>query len=75
MIDMNREQLISKMFDMANKLLNNWAREGENAIWKLCIDWNMEHPDEEIFMCEYQSDDSEYVNGFMIEDDWWVFEK
>ena len=31
--------------------------------------------DEEIFMCEYQSDDSEYVNGFMIEDDYWVFKK
>ena len=71
---MNREQLISTMFDMANKLINKWTREGENAIWTLCSDWNNEHPDEEIFMCEYQSDDSDCVNGFMIEDDWWVFE-
>ena len=72
---MNREKLISKMRDMANKLINKWTREEEDAIWTLCLDWNREHPDEEIFMCEYQSDDSEYVNGFMIEDDCWVFEK
>ena len=72
---MTREKLISKLMDMANKLLNNWTGEEEDAIWKLCIGWNIEHPDEEIFMCEYQSDDSEYVNGFMIEDDYWVFEK
>ena len=72
MIDMNREQLISRMFDMANKVE---TRDDADAIWKLCLDWNREHPDEEIFMCDYQSDDSEYVNGFMIEDVYWVFEK
>ena len=72
---MNREQLISKMMNMANKLINKWTREEEDAIWTLCLDWNSEHPDEEVFMCEYQSDDSEYVNGFMIEDDYWVFKK
>lgn len=71
MIDMNRDQVISKMYEMANKI---GIREEADAIWALCSDWNREHPDEEIFMCEYQSDGSECVDGFMIEDDWWVFE-
>ena len=69
---MNREQLISMMFDMANKVR---TQDEADAIWRLCLDWNREHPDEEIFMCDYQSDGSECVDGFMIEDDVWVFEK
>lgn len=72
MIDMDREQLIRRMFDMANKVV---TRDDADAIWTLCLDWNRDHPDEEIFMCDYQSDGSEYVNGFMIEDDYWVFEE
>lgn len=72
---MDKEQVLNKMINMANKLLDGWTREKENAIWTLCLIWNTEHPEDEIFMCEYQSEDSEYVNGFMIEDDYWVFEK
>lgn len=72
---MTREQTINLMMEKANKLVNNWTREGENEIWTICIDWNSENEDEEIFMCEYQSEDSEYVNGFMIEDDYWTFDK
>lgn len=72
---MTREKLISKMMDKANELLDNWTRDGEDEIWTMCLDWNSENPDAEIFMCEYQSEGSEYVDGFMIEDDYWVFEK
>ena len=69
----NREQIIAEMVKKANAMLKNgWTREGENAIWDMASDYNRTH-DDEIFMCEYQSDDSEYVNGFMIEDDYWVF--
>ena len=70
-----RDQTIMKMMKMANELLGNYTYDKCRAIWDMCSDWNSKHEgSEEIFMCEYQSDDSEFVNGFMIEDDIWVFE-
>ena len=71
---MEREKVIMEMIRRANSLLKSWNRDLFDSIWTMCLDWNREHEDDEIFMCEYQSDDSEYVNGFMIEDDYWVFE-
>lgn len=71
---MTKEAIIKKMMQKANKMLRDgWSRDSENAIWELAFDYNRTH-DDEIFMCEYQSDDSEYVNGFMIEDDYWIFD-
>lgn len=72
---MTREQTILKMVKMADELVKNYSYDKYNEIWEICSDWNREHEgSEEIFMCDYQSDDSAYVNGFMIEDDYWVFE-
>ena len=72
---MTRDTAISKMIRQANLLKKNgWTRDGENAIWDIASEYNRTH-DDEIFMCEYQSDNSEYVNGFMIEDDYWTFEQ
>jgi len=80
---MTRNELINKMVEMAVKITgknsDNWTRSAENEIWRLCSDWNSEHydgmyDDAEIFMCEYQTEDSEYVNGFMIEDDCFIVE-
>jgi hypothetical protein len=57
---------------MANDLYKdhaeNWTWTAEQKIWTICCDWNRDHEDEEIFMCE-TSDDDDNVNGFMIEDD------
>ena len=72
---MTRTETIKSMMTKANKMLKDgWTRDGENEIWNMALDWNREHEDDEIFMCEYQSEDSEFVNGFMIEDDYWTFE-
>jgi hypothetical protein len=75
---MNREQTITKMLKMAvaitGKCSDDWTLDKETEIWNTCLDWNAEHEDEEIFMCEYQTDDSEFVNGFMIEDDYFIVE-
>ena len=49
---MTREQIIEMMMDKANALVGNWTRAGEDEIWTMCSDWNSEHPDEEICMCE-----------------------
>lgn len=69
-----REETIRVMIQKATNLLKNWSRDEEDVIWTMCSDWNSKHENEEIFMCEYQSEESETVNGFMIEDDYWVFE-
>ena len=67
--------VIGKMQELANAMKRTgWSRDGENAIWEMASDYNRTH-DDEICMCDYQSDDSEYVNGFMIEDDYWTFEQ
>jgi hypothetical protein len=79
-----RDRLIEKMVKMAiaitGKNSDKWTWDAEMAIWDLCSDWNSEHYDgmydeAEIFMSDYQTEDSEYVNGFMIEDDYFIREE
>lgn len=68
-----KDKIIREMMQKANAMLENgWSRDIENEIWQTASDYNSTH-DDEIFMCEYQSDDSDFVNGFMIEDDYWTF--
>lgn len=81
---MTRDETISKMFTMAwaitGKNSDKWTRDAEDEIWDMSLDWNREHyngtgDEAEIFMCEYQTEDSEFVNGFMIEDDYFIVEE
>ena len=51
---------------------SKWARDAENAIWQMASDWNSDHPDDEIFMCEKYDEEQEKVIGFYIEDDWYI---
>lgn len=75
---MTRNEMIDKLVRMAiaitgdNTSAGSWDATME--MWDLCSDWNREHEEEEIFMCEYQTEDSEYANGIMIEDDYFIFE-
>ncbi len=73
---MTKEQMISKMVDKANKLAqsNDWDFLKVAEIWDMCSDWNREHDDynEQIFMCDHDNDDN-IVDGFYIEDDYWIF--
>lgn len=74
---MTREQTIMTMMQKANQLLKEgYSHDKMMEIWDMASDWNDEHEDEkeQIFMSDYQSEDSEFVNGFMIEDDFWLFE-
>lgn len=75
---MKRDEVIAKMFEMAVQITgensDNWTWEAQTAIWDMCSDWNAEHDESEILMCDYQTEDSEFVNGFMIEDYWFVVE-
>ena len=71
---MDREHTIEIMMNLANDLYKNgWTRDCEDKIWRMCLDWNRDNPDNEIFMCEHENENHE-VDGFYIEDDYWVFE-
>ena len=69
---LTKDEMISKLVGMANKLVKHYSYDLNKRMWTLCSDWNREHPDEEIFMCEECFNGSETVNGFYIEDDYWI---
>lgn len=74
MVSARKQKKLNKLFSMADELTRNYTWDGEMKIWEECSDWNREHEDEEIFMCEVAID-SEYVNEFMIEDYTYTFNK
>ena len=62
-----REKVLEKMFKLAVDVVDNYTAEKNNKLWDMSLDWNREHEDCEIIMCE-TCDDNGNVNGFMIED-------
>lgn len=62
-----KQKELNKLFKLAEELISDYTWEKYSKLWGECSDWNREHEDEEIFMCE-TSDENDYVNGFMIED-------
>lgn len=62
---MTKDQMIDKLVGMANELVKGYTYDLNKTMWRTCLDWNDEHEDEQIWMCE--TDD-----GFAIEDDVWV---
>ena len=76
---MTRSETIKEMMTKANILIMNWTRDGENEIWNMAYDWNRDHDEsEEIFMSEIYMDEdgneTEELTGFMIEDDYWLYQ-
>ena len=70
-IDMEREKVLQEIWHKAIEIMNNWTRDGENAIWDMASDYNRDH-DDEIFVCEdWESDD---VKRLYVEDDYVVIE-
>ena len=69
-----RDEVIAMMIRLANEAINRDNGLIENVIWAISSEWNSTHSErEEIAMYEFQSEDSECVNGFMIEDDFWIY--
>ena len=72
---MTREQMLRKLYKIANDLFKDYTWDKWYEMWTLCSDWNSTHDErEEIFMAEL-SDDDGWLNGFMIEDDVWRWEE
>lgn len=53
---------------MAKRLVVRFDAEENRRMWNLCLDWNHDHGDEEIFMCEDWDEDGRY--RIFIEDDY-----
>ena len=71
---MTRNSYIKEMFKKANDLVDNYTWEKNCELWDMAYDWNAKHlEDEEIFMCEIYKEDGYEGDGFMIEDDYWLF--
>ena len=69
---MDRNETINLMVRLANILQKAYSYQLCQEIWKICSEWNSENPEDEIFMCEHTDCDN-VVDGFYIEDDYWIF--
>lgn len=70
---MTRTQTIEMMVKMVKTMYcGNYSKDLENSIWDICIMWNSENTENEIFMCEHVNDDN-VVDGFYIEDDYFLY--
>lgn len=73
MARLTRKAVLNTMYGMAYSMYGGkYSKQTENAIWRIASDWNSEHPDEEIFMGEY-SNSANRVDGFCIEDDYFLY--
>lgn len=64
---MTKTEIIENMIAKANEMLKTgWTRDKENELWTIAND-------NDIFMAEHYNDNDE-LDGFYIEDDYWVFE-
>lgn len=69
-----RMDYIEKMVEKANALVKNYTWEANTELWEMAYDWNANHDESaEIFMCEIWEEDGYDGNGFMIEDNYWLF--
>lgn len=65
---MTRDEMMTKLNEKANALMDDFTIEGMREIDRECGDWNSENEDEEIFFAE-DYDENGMVSLFMIEDD------
>lgn len=63
-----REEVLNKLYGMALELSKKYSYATNYKMWTLCSDWNSDHEDEEIFMCEDEDENGKY--RFYIEDDY-----
>ena len=61
-----RDKVLEKMHNICNELTKNYTWDQYNLLCAICSDWNNDHEDEEIFLCD--TDD-----GIAIEDDIYRF--
>lgn len=69
-----KRELIGKLIDYTTTHINNWSWDNYSYIQSTISDWNTDHEDDEIFMCDISNREDEVCNGFMIEDECFYFE-
>ena len=75
---MSKDKMVLKLMKMAGEITGKntekYTWEKYRKLWDMCYDWNSEHPDCEIFMCDMSKADGDEHDGFYIEDDYFIFE-
>ena len=64
-----RDKTIERLHKMALKLSKKFDYDLNKKMWTLCYDWNSEHEDAEIFMCDDEDEEGRY--RYFIEDDYY----
>ena len=59
-------EILKSMINKANGLMKHYSKDAENELWAMASE-------NDIFMAEH-STDGETVDGFYIEDDYWLYE-
>ena len=70
MMTKERQRYINKMVELANDIVRDYTWEKWERLWSMSSDWNSTHEDE-IAMYEHENEDG-VVDGFYIEDDYWI---
>ena len=60
----DQAKVLRDMVKKANQLFGHYSKDVEMELWRMASD-------NDIFMCEH-STDGETVDGFYIEDDYWL---
>ena len=71
---MTRDKMINNLMAMAKEMVKNYTWDKYCAIIDTCTDWNRDHEDEEIFVCDICEADGYEGNGIMVEDDYFLYE-
>lgn len=71
---MQKINLIEKLIHYVNEHFSTWSFDDYCAVQRRISDWNSEHEDDEIFMCDISNREDDVCNGFMIEDVCFYFE-
>lgn len=74
-IDSARERKFDELWDKLSALVKDYTFDAYCELISCCSDWNSEHPDDEIFMCELYKEDGYDNDGIMIENDYQLYEQ
>lgn len=71
---MKRSEMVSILHKLANEIRKDYTWEKFYDIFTIASDWNIQNPEEEIFVCEIYAVDGYENDGIMIEDEIYCYE-
>ena len=71
--DWNREHTLDVIYTMAVFLTKTYKRSVAEQMWTIANDFNSDHEDEEIFLCDHESEATGMIDGVYVEDNYFIF--